>query len=237
MLQLTKTQLLIVLLMIFYKISIAEAVSDTLSVSVTVVNEKNQPMELAVVTLVRTGSNGIEKTAITDTKGNAYLKIISPGQYYCITSFTSYAPDTSAGFTYKSRCTAQRLFIHLHPQSSNLQEVVVRGIKPFVQFEKGKTIVNPDASPSNAGTSIMELLEKMPGVTIDQNGVISLKAKSNVLVMIDGKPTYLSGTDLSNLLGSMSSAQVDQIELITNPPARYDASGNAGIINIKTKKK
>src|SRR5690606_33424250 len=79
-------------------------------------------------------------------------------------------------------------------------------------------------------------LEKSPGVMVDKNGNISLQAKSGVLVLIDDKPTYLSGSDLTNLLSSMSSEQVDQIELMANPPAKYDASGNAGIINIKTKK-
>ena len=71
---------------------------------------------------------------------------------------------------------------------------------------------------------------------VDKNGGISLQGKAGVLVLIDDKPTYLSGVDLNNLLSSISSAQVDQIELMTNPPAKYEASGNAGIINIKTKK-
>ena len=71
---------------------------------------------------------------------------------------------------------------------------------------------------------------------VDRNGGISLMGKTGVLVMIDDKPTYLGGAELANLLSGMSSTQVDQIELITNPSAKYDASGNAGIINIKTKK-
>ncbi|MFN2439694.1 MAG: outer membrane beta-barrel protein, partial [Chitinophagaceae bacterium] len=70
----------------------------------------------------------------------------------------------------------------------------------------------------------------------DRDGNISLKGKDGVLVMIDGRPTQLGGTDLANLLRNMSSNQMDQVEIMTNPPARYDAAGNAGIINIKTKK-
>ncbi|MEO6631590.1 MAG: outer membrane beta-barrel family protein, partial [Mucilaginibacter sp.] len=86
------------------------------------------------------------------------------------------------------------------------------------------------------GTTVLEVLEKSPGVTMDKNGGIALQGKTGVLITIDDKPTYLSGADLNNLLSSMSSTQVAQIELIANPTARYDASGNAGIINIKTKK-
>ena len=80
------------------------------------------------------------------------------------------------------------------------------------------------------------MLEKSPGISIDKDGNISLKGKQGVKVFIDGKPSYLSGPDLANLLKSMGSAQLDQIEIMTNPPAKYDAAGNAGIINIKTKK-
>jgi hypothetical protein len=96
--------------------------------------------------------------------------------------------------------------------------------------------VNVDAAVTNTGATLLEVLEKSPGVTIDRNGNISLKGKQGVLIMIDGKPTQVSGTDLNNLLSGITASQVDQIELMDNPSAKYDASGNAGIINIKTKK-
>jgi hypothetical protein len=117
-----------------------------------------------------------------------------------------------------------------------MQGVTVAGTRPFVQHVQGKVLINVDAAITNSGTTVLEVLEKSPGVMVDKNGTISLQAKTGVLVMIDGKPTYLSGAELTNLLSSMSSSQVDQIELMANPPAKYDASGNAGIINIKTKK-
>lgn len=220
---------------VFSKFSFANSPADTFSISVSVTNEQAQPLESAVVTLHSATDHAIVKTELTDAKGIAILSRIKSGQYYCAISFIGHVADTTETFAIGNNELPQ-LKIELRPQGDNLQEVVVRTTKPFVQFEKGKVVVNPDASPSNAGTSVMELLEKMPGVTVDQNGTISLKAKSNVLVMVDGKPTYLSGIDLANLLNSMSSSQIDQVELITNPPARYDASGNAGIINIKTKR-
>ncbi len=223
------------ILTFFSKVSVAGSLPDTFSMSVTVLNNLEQPLQSAVVTLHQANDHSIVKTELTDNKGIASLTRLLAGQYYCEVSFIGHITDTISVFTLGNDSSHQ-FNIRLFPQGDNLQEVVVRATKLFVQFEKGKVIVNPDASPSNAGTSLMELLEKMPGVTIDQNGTISLKAKSNVLIMVDGKPTYLSGTDLVNLLSSMSSAQVDQVELITSPPARYDASGNAGIINIKTKR-
>jgi outer membrane receptor protein involved in Fe transport len=82
----------------------------------------------------------------------------------------------------------------------------------------------------------LEVLEKSPGVSVDRDGNISLKGKNGVMIMVDGRPTQLGGADLANLLRNMNSNHLDQIEIMTNPSARYDAAGNAGLINIKTKK-
>jgi len=124
----------------------------------------------------------------------------------------------------------------LKPKARVLQEATVTGRTPPVERKRDRTIINVDASPVNTGSTVLEVLERSPGVTVDRSGGISLNGKPGVLVMIDDKPTYLTGEDLNNLLSSMNAAQVAKIELISNPPARYDAAGNAGIINIKTKK-
>src|SRR5574339_859520 len=108
--------------------------------------------------------------------------------------------------------------------------------KPLIEQKIERTIVNVEAAVTNVGTSALEVLEKSPGVSVDKDGNISLKGKQGVQVYIDGRPSYLSGTDLANYLRNLNSSQLDQIEIMTNPPAKYDAAGNAGIINIKTKK-
>ena len=117
-----------------------------------------------------------------------------------------------------------------------LSQVVVSSKKPLYEIKIDRTVVNVDASPANVGTNVIEVLEKAPGVNVDKDGNISLKGKNAVLVMIDGRPSYLTPADLFNYLKSLPSTAIDQIELMTNPPAKYDASGNAGVINIKTKK-
>jgi hypothetical protein len=119
---------------------------------------------------------------------------------------------------------------------SELKEVTVRSKRPAVQLFPDKTVVNVESSVTNTGATLMEVLEKSPGITIDRNGNISLKGKQGVLIMIDGKPTQVSGADLNNLLSGMTASQVDQIEIMDNPSAKFDAAGNAGVINIKTKK-
>jgi iron complex outermembrane recepter protein len=126
--------------------------------------------------------------------------------------------------------------ISLVPASKDLAAVTVASKRPLIEQKIDRTIVNVEASITNIGTSALEVLEKAPGVTVDRDGNISLKGKEGVLVMVDGRPTQLSGADLANLLRNMNSSQLDQIEIMTNPPARYDAAGTSGIINIKTKK-
>lgn len=121
-------------------------------------------------------------------------------------------------------------------KTAALKEVVVQAKKPMIEQKIDRTVVNVDASPGNAGNSVVEVLEKAPGVSVDKDGNISLKGKQAVLVLIDGRQTYLTPQDLFNYLRSLPASTIDQIELMTNPPARYDAAGNAGVINIKTKK-
>ncbi|RYF79531.1 MAG: TonB-dependent receptor, partial [Chitinophagaceae bacterium] len=126
--------------------------------------------------------------------------------------------------------------IELIPQSKSLTGITVTARKPLVEQKIDRTVVNVEASVTNVGSSAIEVLEKSPGISVDKDGNISLKGKQGVMVLIDGRPTQLGGADLANLLRSMNASQLDQIEIMTNPPAKFDAAGNAGVINIKTKK-
>ncbi len=124
----------------------------------------------------------------------------------------------------------------LKKQNGELQSVAVVVKKPFIEQKSDRILVNVDASPANAGTSVMDVLEKSPGVSVDKDGNISLKGKQGVNIMIDDRPTYMSGAQLAVYLKSLPSSAIDQLEIMSNPSAKYDAAGNSGIINIKTKK-
>lgn len=117
-----------------------------------------------------------------------------------------------------------------------LSQVTVVGKRPPIENKIDKTVVNVDASPTNGGLTALEVLEKSPGIMVDNDGNISLKGKQGVIILIDGKPTYLGATDLSNYLKNMSASQLDQVEIMSQPPAKYDAAGNSGVINLITKK-
>ncbi|MEO5891972.1 MAG: outer membrane beta-barrel protein, partial [Ferruginibacter sp.] len=230
--------LFFVLLLVIAKAGTSQPLmNDTAGFFITVVNDKQQFAAGATVELISVENKSLVKTAITDSKGLAVFTNITAGEHYFSISSAGFQPQTTPVYIFPLAPNAdKKQTIILLPELGNMQGVTVVGTRPFVQHVQGKVLINVDAAVTNAGTTVLEVLEKSPGVMVDKNGTISLQAKTGVLVMIDGKPTYLSGAELTNLLSSMSSSQVDQIELMANPPAKYDASGNAGIINIKTKK-
>lgn len=217
-----------IILIFFFSISSLWAQNR---INITILDEQQKPVEYATVELRKADEKTLIKAAITNAQGIADFEL-SDGKYTATILAISFATKT-ANFTSP---LIKNLSINLASQTKSLNQVTVTSTKPFVQRTQGKTVVNVDAAVTNAGTNVLEVLEKSPGVMVDRNGGISLQGKASVLVMIDDKPTYLSGAELNNLLISMSSSQVNQIELITSPSAKYDASGNAGIINIKTKK-
>nr|WP_246485199.1 outer membrane beta-barrel protein [Chitinophaga qingshengii] len=118
----------------------------------------------------------------------------------------------------------------------DLRQVVISSSRQVTEQRVDKTIVNVDALISNTGTSAFDVLNNAPGVVLDESGQASLKGKDGVRVFIDGKPSYLTGKELTSYLKSLPSGTIDKIELMSNPPARYNAEGTGGIINIKTKK-
>ena len=120
--------------------------------------------------------------------------------------------------------------------AGQMQSVTVTGKKPFIQKLNDRIVVNVDNTVVNVGSAAMDVLERSPGVTIDQNDVISLRGRQGVIIMIDGKPSPMSGADLANYLRSLPSNAIDRIDIITNPSAKYDAAGNSGIIDIHLKK-
>ncbi|HEX8609241.1 MAG TPA: Plug domain-containing protein, partial [Pedobacter sp.] len=105
-----------------------------------------------------------------------------------------------------------------------LNEVTIKGKKPLIQMEIDKTIINVGSMISSSTSNTLEVLEKTPGVTIDGNGGISLNGRSGVMVLIDGRQTYMSASDLSSYLKSLPGSSLDKIELIDNPSSKYDAA-------------
>ena len=120
--------------------------------------------------------------------------------------------------------------------TKNLKAIVVTSKKPFIEMQIDKTVVNVQADISAIGSSAFEILQKAPGVNITGDDVINMSGKAGVNILIDGRPTQMSSKELANFLRSVQGTTIEKIELITNPSSRFDAQGNAGIINIRLKK-
>lgn len=206
-------------------------------VSGTVVNESRKPIESVTISLFNANDTELVKLTLSDKSGEYVFTDFPYGSYFVSVTGVGFVNSTSSTLTVSSDAPVSQLdTIIMRSSSEILQAVVVTAKKPLLELKAGKMIVNVDAAVTNAGATALEVLEKSPGVTVGRDGTIGLKGKSQVLVMIDGKPSYLSGGDLVNLLNNLNANQLSQIEIMTNPSAKYDASGNAGVINIRTKK-
>ena len=194
-------------------------------------------IDAASVSLLRVKDSSLVKVAVTDKDGNFSFENVKEGNYLVLATSIGHTKIYSTSFSIAAdNLSATVGVLQLVPAEKALKEVAVTAKKPLIERKLDRTIVNVDASITSAGSTALEVLEKAPGISVDKDGNISLKGKSGVIIYLDGRPSYLSGPDLANMLRNMTAAQLDQIEIMTNPPAKYDAAGNAGVINIKTKK-
>ncbi len=194
-------------------------------------------IDAASVSLLKAKDSALVKVAVTDKDGNFSFENIKEGSYLVLATSIGHTKTYSSKINITADAlTASAGVLQLVPTEKDLKEVLVTSKKPLIERKLDRTIVNVDASITNTGSTALEVLEKSPGISVDKDGNISLKGKAGVIVYLDGRPSYLSGPDLANMLRNMTASQLEQIEIMTNPPAKYDAAGNAGVINIKTKK-
>lgn len=211
---------------------------STAKISGIITYGQEQPLPAAAVALKKAADSVVVKVLLTDEKGAFEFEQLLPGNYYLMVTAAGFEKYSGSVITIMAQDTLKILSpISLEGNKPiSLKTVDVTATKPLVERKIDRTIVNVDAFISSAGSNALEMLEKSPGVAVSNNGAISLKGKSGVVVFIDNRPTYLSGADLANYLKSLPAETLDKIEIMTNPPARYDASGSAGVINIRTKK-
>lgn len=205
------------------------------SILLSVISEQQSPLPNATIELLKLPDSAIIQSKISDRDGKVTLQDILPGDYVCRISMAGYVNVISEKMTVAAESVNEKTVV-LSFAAKTLAEVTLSARKPPVQQLPDKTVINIDAGITNAGATVLEVLEKSPGISVDRSGNISMKGKQGVLVLMDGKPLYISGPELITLLENMNASQAELIELMDNPPAKYDASGNAGIINIKTKK-
>ena len=231
---LLKNYLIIVLL--FCSITNVRAQHSTIKGQIK--NEAGNYISGATITLCQFTDSLNIKTIITDTSGNYQLEQINAGRYFITISFVGYVKNSGAPFFIINNTDLIQPVIILKSAEKKMQEVIISATqkKPLIEVTADKTIFNVSKSINATGSNGFELLQKSPGVTTDKDDNISLSGKNGVRIYVDGRPLQIEGTDLAVYLRSLNSTNIDAIEMINNPSAKYDASGNAGIINIKLKK-
>lgn len=223
-------------LIVFLLFMSGMAVNAQSRITGQVEDESGKPVAAATITLRQAADSSMVKIEMTAADGRFSLDSLKAGEYFLTITSVGFQASNSSIVSLAGTSPVQLSAFRLQPEAKAMSGVTVTAKKPMVEMKAGKMVVNVDAAPTNAGSNVLELLEKSPGVTVDNDGNISVKGKQGVMVLIDGKPTYMSGADLAAYLKNLQANQVDQIEIMTNPPAKYDAAGNSGIINIKTKK-
>ncbi|MBK7741396.1 MAG: hypothetical protein IPI42_12870 [Saprospiraceae bacterium] len=191
------------------------------------------PLSDVVVQLLDAVDSTLVKTELSDQLGTFSFTGLKSGKYFIKASLLGYSEYLSDPILASGDIMLPSII--LSNSTVNLNEVVIQYKKPFIEREQGKVIMNVENSINAEGSSVFELLEKAPGVTVSQSDNISYKGKQGIIVQLDGKEVRMGGTDLANYLRGISSSSIEKIEFIANPSSKYDAAGNS-IINIKLKK-
>ena len=197
----------------------------------------NKPVEFAPVAVFSTRDSSVAGGALTDGGGQFRIENIKPGEYYLKVSFIGYREFRSPSF-YINFLASERdmAVIKITPAVHVLKDVEVSADKSDYINNIDKKVYNVEKNIVNTGGTATEVLQNIPSVTVDIDGKVSLRGSANVTILVDGKPSGLTGSDRQAVLQQIPAFSIDQIEVITNPSAKYDAEGQAGIINIVTKK-
>ncbi|WP_320051999.1 outer membrane beta-barrel family protein [uncultured Acetobacteroides sp.] len=192
-----------------------------------------QPIPYVAVSLGQLPDTIIKKSAQTDEQGNYSFSQVDDGRYVITAYMVGYGRKHSKPVGCRQNTViAEELVL----ENTIIKEVVVKGKRPAIEQKADRTVLNVENSASASAENAYEVLSKAPGVTIDKEESISIKGREGVMVTINDKPTYLSGSDLISYLKMIHATEIDKVEIISTPPARYEAAGNTGIINIKLKK-
>lgn len=209
--------------------------NNTVKGSVKDISGKALPS--VTVSLLAAKDSLLKKAEVTDDQGRFSIANVKEGKYLLNYSNVGFDKAYSKVFTLKEGESFVSEPVVLKAVASKLQGVTVTTTtKPMIEVRADKTIFNVEASINATGSNALELLQKSPGVMVDNNDNISMKGKTGVKIYVDGKPMQLNSKDLAAYLRSINSNDIEALEMISNPSAKYDASGNAGIINIRLKK-
>jgi outer membrane receptor protein involved in Fe transport len=207
-------------------------------ISGTVIDSlSGKPLDYATVSIFRSGGKVPLNGVLTDSKGGFKLEI-KPGNYKIAISYIGYPTKViDPVLTTGSKPDKNLGSIVVSPGAKALKEVVIKGSTPLVESRIDKIVFNAEKDITSAGGNASDVLQKVPLVSIDINGNVSVRGDQNVRVLINGKPSGAMSASVSDVLKTIPADQIKSVEVITSPSAKYDAEGSGGIINIITKQK
>ncbi|MES2646788.1 MAG: TonB-dependent receptor [Bacteroidota bacterium] len=212
------------------------AKETTATIRGSVQDEKGKTITAATVTLHKLTDSLLVKTDVTNADGSFELTAVPVGKYFLAISAVGNTEYKSNELEVAAGQLLKLPVVSLQASINELSGVVVKAKKPMIEVRADKTVFNVEQSINATGSNALELLQKSPGVQVDNNENISMKGKTGVKIYVDGKMMQLDTKDLADYLKSINSNDIEAIEMISNPSAKYDASGNAGIVNIRLKK-
>ncbi len=199
-------------------------------------SEAGVPVAFANVGLFSAADSSLNKAGTSDESGVFTMQGLNSGTYYLKATSLGFGNFHRSGIELKENQQLDLGIIALKPNAIGLEEVTVKASRVMVEIKPDRTIFNVDGTINSAGADALTLLRKAPSVTVDNNNNISVLGRSGVLLYVDGKRLPLTGDDLTSYLENLPAEQIDRIEIITNPGSKYEAEGNAGIIDIRLKR-
>jgi outer membrane receptor protein involved in Fe transport len=197
----------------------------------------NAPVEYATVALLSPRDSSLVTGTVTNPQGQFLLEPVPAGAYRVRITYIGYRNAVKENLVVRPDAPVVDLgSIKIRPSSQALEEVVVTAEKPLFEQSIDKRVFNVEKSIVSEGGSATDILETIPSVSVDVEGNVSLRGSGNVTILIDGKPSGLTGADRAAVLQQIPAASIERIEVVTNPSARYDAEGMSGIINVVLKK-
>lgn len=195
-----------------------------------------EPLPYATVVLYSSRDSSMVASALTDEEGNFSVKA-APGEYYAVIQFVGFENKVVPDLIVEGNKTTINLGeIAMRSDAVDLQQVEVRGERSQMEFKLDRRVFNVGKDLANAGNSAADILDRIPSITVDPEGNVSLRGSQGVRILVNGKPSGLLSAGETEALLRMQGDIIQSVEVITNPSARYEAEGEAGIINIILKK-
>lgn len=226
--------LLFTFLFLTFAVTVWGQSDDALMIKGVVVDEANLPVPFANAALYNRSDSSLVTGAVSDESGRFHIPV-APGRYFLKVSFLSYEEKLIPAIDVTSSDIDLGNIVLVESQQL-LQEVTVQSERSSMELYLDKRIFNVGKDLTNTSGSASDVLDNVPSVTVDVEGNVSLRGSENVRILINGKPSGLTGISTADALQQIQANLIESVEVITNPSSRFDAEGEVGIINIILKK-